>query len=85
MDQDEIAVCHPEALKLMNTFIQEMTSLTFSRALDAAAGFGRVTKDFLLDYYKQVDVFDMGPDTYKALKALQKKHDQIKLVDRATM
>ena len=85
MEKEEIDACHPAAVALMKAFLQEIPNLPLGRALDVAAGFGRVTEDFLLYRYKEIDVFDPLPDTYNALCELRKEHGQIKWVDKETM
>ena len=51
MEQKDMEICHPHAIKLMKTFLMSMHYLTTTRALDVAAGNGRVTQSLLLSKY----------------------------------
>ena len=57
-DQDEqqiMEVCHPRCIRILEEFIRSIDNLDVERALDVAAGDGRLTRSLLKRFFKKVD------------------------------
>ena len=76
---------HKGSLLIMKKFLDELPHHNGNRALEVAAGDGRVTKDFLKDKYKVVDCFDQCPLSVEELEKLRSRYQEIDLVDQASM
>ena len=50
--------CHPRCIKVLEDFIGPILPRNIMRALDVAAGDGRLTSGFLFKSYQKVDLFD---------------------------
>ena len=67
----------------MRRFLDELKHLNKGRALDVAAGDGKVTKDLLNKRFEYVDCFDQCPTGVKKLEELRQLVPVIDLVDQA--
>ena len=63
--------CHEPCVAFMKKFLGRFWYRKLGRALEAACGDGRVTKDLLLDEYSVVDLFDLCP---KAIDIVNRKY-----------
>ena len=61
-------ICHPDRVKLMETIIGIVPGMSFEYALEAACGDGRLSKDFLVKKFKNVDLFDIDQDSIDVVK-----------------
>lgn len=55
---------HPNAIKFMEEFLEQLKGLKYDRVLEPGCGNGIVTKDLLLKRFKLVDIFDPAEDAY---------------------
>ena len=60
-----MAKCHKRSLKLMRTFLNDLDHLDPTRAIEVAAGDGKVTQDLLKARYKFIDAFDQCSNAVK--------------------
>ena len=73
-EQEEMKICHPRCIELMEEFLKSIEGLSLFRALDVEGGDGRFSKSLLLKFYDKVDLFDQCPQGIKkAKRALQKQ------------
>lgn len=84
-EQHEMQLCHAASIELLNNFLDQLPSLHCERALEVAAGDGRVTNDLLIGRFTAIDCFDLCYESVKKLEQLQLAHHQIKKVDQAAM
>ena len=88
VDQEEKAdmkKCHSACSTLLKRFFFQLKHLSRGRALEVAAGDGRVTYDVLKDLFTVINCFDINYDAVKILEGLQQKLPVIKKVDQAFM
>ena len=87
-DQDEqqiMEVCHPRCITILEGFIRSIDDLDDARALDVAAGDGRLTSSLLRRFFKEVDLFDQCKEANrKAMNAFQ-RDDRIRYIEHTTM
>ena len=57
-EQKQMKECHPRCIKVLEDFIGPILPRNLMRALDVAAGDGRLTAGFLFKSYLKVDLFD---------------------------
>ena len=80
-----MALCHGQSIKILQAFLDDLPHFDGERALEAAAGDGRVTKDLLVKRFDNVDCFDQCPKAVKLLEKLRAKYVEVDLVDQARM
>ena len=84
-EKKQMAECHMASVQLMGQFMDELTHLRRGRALEVAAGDGRVAKDVLSMRFKTVDCFDQCIEAVKELEKLRRRLPELDLVDQAKM
>ena len=57
----------------------------YGRVLDVACKDGKVTRDFLVDKFEVVDMFDIDPIEIKKSKELKPQHKNIRNIDCISM
>ena len=72
-----MSACHVRCLEILKSFMGSIAHKGLERALDVAGGDGRVSADLLLEYYKEVNMFDQCPEGVKKAKvALQSNKNE---------
>ena len=80
-----MAICHPECIKILKNFIANVEDHSTLRALDAAGGDGRLSKDLLVGLYSRVNLFDKCPEAVKRAKKVLKDNTAFGYAEKATM
>ena len=68
VEQEEMKICHPHCIGLLNQFLASIEHHSRFRALDVAGGDGRLTEHFLTKQYPRVDLFDLDADVVEEVK-----------------
>ena len=84
-EQEEMKVCHPRCIELMEEFLNSIEGLSLFRALDVAGGDGRFSKSLLIKHYDKVDLFDQCPTGVALAKKHLKKEKHFGYIDKAPM
>ena len=84
-EQKDMAICHPECIKILKNFIASVKNHSTHRALDAAGGDGRLSKDLLVGLYSRVDLFDKCPEAIKRAKKALNDNPAFGYAEKAPM
>jgi len=60
--------CHLESVKVLETLMDQLPSLSYERCLSVAEGDGRLIKDLLRFRFEAIDCFDHCPIAVKKLE-----------------
>ena len=81
VEQAAMEISHQNSITLLKAFMDGLQYLDRGRALEAAAGDGRVSRDLLNDQFTAIDCFDMCYKSVRELETLQSKVLNIEKVD----
>ena len=70
-------IAGPPQIDFIEDTLADLREMPPHRALDVAAGSGRVTMNLLLGLYKTVDLLDQCPQSIKEIKKLKGTTDKI--------
>ena len=73
-DEDEVRemeLCHENSVRMLRGFLDRLDFLGSERAIEVAAGDGRVSRDLLKDYFEAIDCFDQCSLAVKTLEKLR--------------
>lgn len=77
---------NPKTLDQLRNLLAKLKDLDYTNALEVAMGEAHVTKEILLEKFKEVDMFDRDAGAFQMGLNLQKKYpDKIKRVKRNSM
>ena len=82
---EEMRDCHPRSIEILKQFIGPIRPRNLARALDVAAGDGRLTLNYLLRGYSRVDLFDRCEVGVKKAQKALKSHKKLGYISQATM
>ena len=77
--------CHPRCIDILLYFCGSIGRRYLSRALDVAAGDGRLSSRFLMKYYMKVDLFDQCPEGVVRAKRAMKGNKRLGYISQARM
>ena len=78
-------VCHPRCIQILEEFICSIDNIDCARALDVAAGDGRLSGSLLKRFFKEVDLFDQCSEAVRKARNSFKGVDQIRYIEQTTM
>ena len=78
-------ICHERCLELLRDQVKEVKSHSFVRALDVAAGDGRLAKSGLFKHYQEFDMFDQCTLACQEARNAMQNVENCRLIEQTTM
>ena len=82
---EEMRECHPRSIEILKQFTGAIKPRNLYRALDVAAGDGRLTLNLLSRSYAKVDLFDQCDVAVKKAQRALKSNEKLGFISKASM